>query len=70
MRIGQCRKVKTMKTNPPIGSQHCDRHSSAWAKAMVILPSLGTLYFCGHCINGFERDYQGEFHVDYETVTV
>lgn len=50
--------------------QHCDRHPSAWAKARVLLPSLNVLYLCGHCLHGFERDYTGEFHVDYETVTV
>lgn len=68
MRIGQCRKVKTMKTNPPIGSQHCDRHSSAWAKARIILSNLGTLYACGHCATTWA--IQGEYVIQYETVSV
>lgn len=50
--------------------QHCDRCPSAWAKARVLLPSLNVLYFCGHCLHGFQRDYAGEFHVDYEVVQV
>ena len=51
-------------------SQQCDRHPSASAKARVILPSLGTLYFCGHCLEKFSRDYDGEYHVSYEVVNV
>lgn len=51
-------------------AQHCDRHPSAWAKARVILPSLGTLYWCQHCADQFEKNYDGDFHIDYETVTV
>ena len=50
--------------------QQCDRHSSARAKARVLFPSFNTLYLCQHCINRFELDYTGEFHVTYETVTV
>ena len=48
--------------------QQCDRHSSAWAKARVLLPSLGTLYFCSHCITTLKLE--GDYHVTYETVTV
>lgn len=50
--------------------QMCDRHSSAWAKARVLLPNLGVLYWCQHCANQFEHDYHGEFHIDYERVTL
>jgi hypothetical protein len=50
--------------------QQCDRHSSARAKARLILPSLGTLYFCQHCADAFEKNYDGEFCMAYETVTV
>jgi len=50
--------------------QHCDRHASAWAKARVLLPSLNVLYLCAHCEKQFGRDYQGEYHVDYEAVTI
>ena len=50
--------------------QVCDRHSSAQAKARVLLPSLNVLYLCAHCEKQFGRDYQGEYHVDYEAVTV
>lgn len=48
----------------------CDRHPSARAQARVLFPNLCVLYMCGHCIRTFERNYTGEFHVDYETVTV
>jgi len=48
----------------------CDRHQSAQAKAKVILPSGGILYTCQHCANKFEMQYDGEFCVDYETITV
>lgn len=50
--------------------QVCDRHSSAQAKARVLLPSLNVLYLCAHCLRAFERDYAGEFTVTYQTVTV
>jgi hypothetical protein len=46
----------------------CDRHSSAWAKARVLLPSLRELFFCGHCMATIQID--GEYTVTYETVTV
>jgi hypothetical protein len=46
----------------------CDRHSSAWAKARVLLPSLGVLYLCQHCANMLPLE--GEYHVTYETVRV
>jgi len=48
--------------------QHCDRHASAWAKARLLLPSLGTLYLCQHCADTI--DFGEDFHIDYETVTV
>ncbi len=48
--------------------QCCDRHPSAQAKARVLLPSLGVLYLCGHCIATIHID--GEYTVTYETVTV
>jgi hypothetical protein len=51
-------------------NQKCDRHPSAWAKARLLLPSLGTLYWCGHCAAAFEQVYDGEFVMAYETVTV
>lgn len=49
-------------------NQCCDRHPSARAKAKIILPSLGTLYFCQHCADtlNFGEDY----YIAYETVTV
>jgi len=50
--------------------QRCDKHPSAWAKARVILPTLGTLYWCGHCLDAFAKQYDGEYHVAYEVVTV
>lgn len=50
--------------------QACDRHSSARAQARVLLPSLGQLFFCSHCANKFEKQYDGEFHIQYETVTI
>lgn len=50
--------------------QHCDRHESAWAKARILFPNLCTLYLCQHCCDAFGRDYSGEYHVTYETVTV
>ena len=50
--------------------QCCDRHPSAWAKAKVLLPSLNVLYWCSHCANAFEAEYQGEFYITYEAVNV
>ena len=50
--------------------QRCDKHPSAWAKARVILPTLGTLYFCAHCAAGFQSRYDGEFFISYEAVAV
>jgi hypothetical protein len=50
--------------------QCCDRHPSARAAAKVILANLGTLYWCAHCVRGFENTYTEPFHVQYETVTV
>ena len=50
--------------------QTCDRHPSAAAKARILLPSLGELFFCSHCLKAFEKTYQGEFHVSYPAVTV
>ena len=49
-------------------NQVCDRHSSARAKAKVILPSLGTLYFCMHCSDTL--DFGTDYHVIYEPVSV
>lgn len=49
-------------------NQRCDRHPSAWAKAKVILPSLGTLYFCMHCVNAL--DFGPEYHIAYDAVSV
>jgi len=51
-------------------NQTCDRHPSAQAKARVLLPNLGVLYFCAHCANGFQSRYDGEFHISYEVVSV
>jgi len=48
--------------------QHCDRHASAWAKARVLLPSLGTLYLCGHCASTLH--FGDDYFIEYETVTV
>lgn len=50
--------------------QYCDRHPSAWAKARVLFPSLHALYLCQHCADAFGRDYAGDYHVTYETVSV
>ena len=50
--------------------QRCDKHPSAWAKARVILPTLGTLYFCARCANMFSTSYAGEFFISYEAVTL
>lgn len=50
--------------------QTCDRHPSATAKARVLLPSLGELYWCSHCVTQFEKNYDGEFYIEYETVSV
>ena len=46
----------------------CDRHSSARAAARVLLPNIGTLYFCGHCANTL--NFGEDFRIDYEKVTV
>lgn len=50
--------------------QCCDRHPSARAQARVLFPNLGTLYMCGRCLHAFQRDYHGEFHVSYESITL
>lgn len=47
--------------------QRCDKHSSAWAKAKVILPNLGTLYLCQHCADTL--NFGPQFHITYEEVT-
>jgi len=46
----------------------CDRHSSAWAKARVLLPSLNVLYLCNHCAQTLPLS--GDYHITYETVTI
>ena len=48
--------------------QHCDRHPSARAQARVLLPSLGTLYVCGHCAATLH--FGDDFFIEYETVKV
>jgi len=48
--------------------QVCDRHSSAMAKARVLLPSLNVLYLCAHCAHTLPLS--GEYHITYETVEV
>jgi hypothetical protein len=48
--------------------QTCDKHPSASAKAKVILPSLGTLYFCKHCADTL--DFGEDYHIAYEAVSV
>lgn len=50
--------------------QSCDLHSSARAKAKVILANLGTLYWCQHCADQFGKTYTGEYFIEYEAVTV
>lgn len=51
--------------------QVCDRHPSAKAQARVLLPSLRELYFCSHCLKGFEKAYAGkEFYITYAPVNV
>lgn len=50
--------------------QQCDRHSSARAKARVLLPSLNVLYLCGHCCDAMALVYEGECHIQYEAVTL
>lgn len=50
--------------------QCCDRHPSARAQAKVILPSLGTLYWCRHCADAFGKDYRGEYYIEYDVVQV
>ena len=51
-------------------SQKCDRHPSAWAKARILFPNLCVLYMCGHCATTLLLDYEGQYHITYETVTV
>lgn len=52
-------------------NETCDRHSSARAAALVLLPSLGQLFFCRHCLNAFEKAYEGkEFYIAYAPTTV
>ena len=52
-------------------NETCDRHPSARAAARVLLPSLGELYFCNHCLNAFEQAYEGkEFYIAYAPVEV
>jgi hypothetical protein len=46
----------------------CDRHPSAKAKAKVILPTLGTLYFCMHCADTLH--FGADYYIEYDTVTV
>ena len=46
--------------------QRCDKHSSAWAKARVTLPSGGVLYVCGHCSNTLT--FGDEYGIEYEMV--
>jgi len=49
-------------------NQTCDRHSSARAKARIILPSGGVLYCCGHCANTL--DFGADFLIEYEMLSV
>jgi hypothetical protein len=51
-------------------NQQCDRHPSARAKARVLFPNLCVLYMCAHCERALKRDYHGDFHITYETMTV
>ena len=51
-------------------NQTCDRHSSARAKARILLEDLGVLYLCGYCVLAFSKTYEGEYNITYETVTV
>ncbi len=48
--------------------QTCDRHPSASAKARVLLPNLGTLYFCQHCADTLH--FGDDYFIEYEAVTV
>ena len=50
--------------------QVCDKHPSAIAKARVLFPNLCTLYLCQHCADAFEKNYDGEFCIAYEPVTL
>ena len=50
--------------------QACDRHSSARAKARILLEDLGVLYMCGHCVTAFSKSYAGDYNITYETVTM
>ncbi len=49
-------------------NQVCDRHPSARAKAKVILPSLGTLYWCQHCADTL--DFGDDYFIEYEAVVI
>lgn len=49
-------------------NESCDRHPVARAKARMLLPNGGVLYLCGHCARTV--DYDGEFTIVYDTVTV
>jgi len=51
-----------------MGGNTCDRHPSARAQARVLLPSLGELFFCGHCMRTLH--FGPDFYVEYEAVTV
>jgi len=48
----------------------CDKHPSARALARVLFPNLCLLYLCGHCSNTLLLDYDGEYHITYETARV
>lgn len=48
----------------------CDKHPSAQAKARVLFPNLCLLYFCQHCADAFAKTYDGEFHIQYEAITL
>lgn len=49
--------------------QQCDR-CCARAAARILLANLSELYMCSHRTTELMRDYQGEYRVDYESVTV
>jgi hypothetical protein len=49
-------------------NQTCDKHPSARAKVRVILPNLGTLYFCQHCADTL--NFGADYHITYETASV
>ena len=48
----------------------CDKHPSALSCARVLFPNLCVLYMCNHCATTLLLDYEGQYHVTYETVTV